>query len=110
MKKEDSNKRKAMYNLINQWEDSGITKKEFCTQEGITYESFRYWSKKQKEEQASLVKESKPENTNEFIPLTIKNQSEKKEQPEIIYPNGVKIRLGSSVLDTEQLRPLIHLY
>jgi hypothetical protein len=35
-----------MFSLIGQWQDSGLTQKNFCEKKDITYARFHYWYKK----------------------------------------------------------------
>ncbi len=35
-----------MQNAINEWGQSGLSKKAFCRQRNITYQTFHYWIKR----------------------------------------------------------------
>ena len=107
--------------LITLQQDSGLTVKEFCSNEGIAPATFYYWHKK--------LRNSKEKK--EFIPLIIKssgspisagynrngnyrnNQSgsitEDHSLLELVYPNGTILRIKND-LDLAHLRALIHLY
>ena len=106
--------------LIRMQAESGLNVKDFCANYGLIRSSFYYWSKKLN----GQAKRSK------FIPLVVKPEisqrsstknnplkkvSFESEEPifaesvlEIVYPNGVLIRLKGSVIP-EQVRGLIHL-
>ena len=72
--------------IIEKWEVSGLTKKEFCKQHNLAPSVFYYWYKKYKS----------PGSTGGFIPIKIKNTFQ--ESPlEILYPNGVKLKLTGDV-------------
>lgn len=32
--------------VVKEWQQSGLNKKAFCRQRGITYQTFHYWSKR----------------------------------------------------------------
>ena len=83
--------------IIEKWEDSGLTKKEFCEQQGIAPSVFYYWYKKYKTQ----------DNPAGFVPIKIKNNT-KAGQLEIHYPNGVKLKLSSDV-SPSLLRQYIYL-
>jgi hypothetical protein len=44
-------RRDYMFTLVRQWRDSGLTRKEFCLQHGITMAKFGYWTRRWKEDQ-----------------------------------------------------------
>ncbi len=100
-------------------QESGLTVREFCSNEGIAPATFYYWLKKlQKEKQ-----------TKGFIPLVVKpspaahqryaksnsqsiladNTQEEMIFLELVYPNGTLLRVKKD-LDLSHLRALIHLY
>lgn len=35
--------------FLQEWRDSGCSQKEFCQQKGISYSTFQYWRRKEKE-------------------------------------------------------------
>lgn len=40
-------KKEQMFALVEQWRESGLTRKSFANQHGFVGESFNYWCKKQ---------------------------------------------------------------
>jgi len=106
--------------LIRLQLSSGLTVKDFCSNEGIAYSTFYYWRKK------LLSKRGK----SDFIPLIVKsprstlsqtfnrNSGDQGFQPgqipedqlllELVYPNGTLLRIMND-LDLAHLRALIHL-
>jgi hypothetical protein len=54
-----------MYTLVEQWEASGLSKKEFSQNAGITYDSFLYWAQKYSREVNRTTKRS----SEIFVPL-----------------------------------------
>jgi len=111
-------KESRFHELIRLQQDSGLTVREFCSNQGIGTSTFYYWKKKL---QRSTGK-------NDFIPLIVKpslysqgnrNSSRRDYQPdqmtedhvllELVYPNGAILRLKND-LDLAHLRDLIHLY
>ena len=104
--------------LIEHQQESGLTIKEFCSNQNIVPSTFHYWKKK-------LT--GKP-GKKDFIPLVIKSESANGTSHhhrggqdeilpsnngnaliEIVYPNGTKLRVRND-LDLVQLRALVHLY
>jgi hypothetical protein len=107
--------------LIRLQQTSGLTVKDFCSNEGIAYSTFYYWRKKL---QGNSGK-------SDFIPLVVKSpgsilsqgqsrssrdQGFKPDQMtedhlllELVYPNGTLLRIKND-LDLAHLRALIHLY
>lgn len=55
-----------MFNLIRGWQQSGLSQKLYCEQQGIRYHVFHYWYKRFRESRAD-----NKEGT--FIPLQIKS-------------------------------------
>ena len=103
--------------LLAQQQESGLTIKEFCSNQGIAPATFHYWKKKLR----------KKPGRKEFIPLVVKTGTslgttsngnnphalhsglERKALFELVYPNGTLLRITSD-LDLAHLRTLIHLY
>jgi hypothetical protein len=99
--------------LLDQQQESGLTIKEFCSNQGVALATFHYWKKK-------LLKKPGRE---KFIPLVVKPSemelskgstcSEiipgKESLFELVFPNGTVLRVKQE-LDLAYLRALIHLY
>jgi len=106
--------------LIRLQQDSGLTVREFCSNEGIAPSTFYYWKKKLKDSTGK----------NDFIPLVVKSpdsshapehrRTNQRDYPaskmsgehailELVYPNGTLLRIKDD-LDLVHLRTLIHLY
>ena len=105
--------------LLNRQNESGLTVRDFCTNEGIVPSTFYYWLKKRRE------KEAQPK---VFIPLTIgsahlpahkknyhlRSQLSEKEIDapvllELVFPNGTVLKVRNQV-DLPLLQRLVHLY
>ena len=106
--------------LIKMQAESGLNVKDFCANYGLIRSSFYYWSKKL----------NGPAKRSKFIPLLVKPEipqrstaknnplkkvSVEREVPifaepmmEIVYPNGVLIRLKGQIIP-EQVKGFIHL-
>lgn len=99
--------------LVAQQKQSGLTIIEFCSHHGIAPATFHYWKKKF----------STKSGRRDFIPLVVKSSEEdipkgsacseissgKEALLEVVYPNGIILRLKQDI-DLAQLRTLIHLY
>jgi hypothetical protein len=89
-------KAEEMRIAVQQWKESGLTQKVYCDKIGVKRTTFANWVKRSKE---------KPEHRFIVIPPPIEPASE---AIEIIYPNGVRLRAGSSELQI--LSELIRIY
>ncbi len=104
--------------LIRQQQESGLSIKDFCYNQGIAHSTFHYWRKK--------LRRTKQE----FIPLIVKSPSpalhgkpgSSSRQSrnhivtdpdgallELVYPNGTQLRIKQD-LDLDHLRALIRLF
>lgn len=90
-------KGEEMFRLIRQWEECGKDRATFCKEVGVTVAAFGYWRTK-------YLKALKSDRPGEFVEL-------KPLSPmpiEIVYPNGVILRLPQSSSISE-LKALIRL-
>ena len=78
-----------MYPLVEQWLESGERQLTFCDSHNLTVSTFSYWVRKYRRQ--NNVSEA----GSSFVPLSI--QSPVGREIEIIYPNGVKVRVGLEV-------------
>ena len=76
------------FSLIERCEESGLGIQEFCQQEDICSSNYYYWRKRYRS-----CKEQK------FVPLRITGSSigANISGYEVVYPNGVTLRLGGQV-------------
>ena len=86
-----------MYQLVESYQQSGKSQKEFCIQSGIRLAKFNYWIRKFRQQQPSAG----------FLKIETGLASEQQEL-EICYPNGV--RLKATAADLSLLSQLIRLY
>ena len=84
-----------MLRIVSDWEQSGKSKKQYCRENGIAYTKFHYWFSRSKEDLSGPGR---------FIPL---EGPSGKAGIEVIYPNGVRLRVDG---DLGLLSRLIHLY
>lgn len=82
-----------MRSMIADWQQSGKSKKSYCAEKGINEAKFYYW--------ISRIKET---NSGRFITI---DKSNKHNDIEVIYPNGVRIKVEN---DLGLLSQLIRLY
>jgi hypothetical protein len=102
-------------NVLRRQQESGLTIKEFCSNEAIAPATFYYWKKKLKRN-----RDDHPD----FIPLVVKSSpalsglrsadqvtstSGTDAMLELVYPNGTRLRINKD-LDLNQLRSLICLF
>ncbi len=48
---QDKTKTEVMLDLVDQWQHSGISQKQFCANKGINLATLGYWIKKHKQKQ-----------------------------------------------------------
>ncbi|PIQ30571.1 MAG: hypothetical protein COW63_09540 [Bacteroidetes bacterium CG18_big_fil_WC_8_21_14_2_50_41_14] len=108
------------FELIRQQEASGFSVKEFCSNEGIAVSTFYYWIKKLRGQS----------DKNDFIPLIVNHQQSQVARThhkprhtsdsvepasgsdplfELVYPNGVALRVRKDIALAE-LRVLVQLF
>ena len=86
-----------MFSLIEKWQQSDKTQKDFCHEHEIKLATFHNWQKK--------LRNQEQDNPSEFIPMEISSSDAR--TVEIRYPNGVIIQLP--ILDLKLLKQLVHL-
>lgn len=84
-----------MLSMIADWRHSGKSKKVYCAENGIKEATFYYWF--------SLSREKESSSCN-FITI---DKMSRKSDIEVIYPNGVRIKIEN---DLALLSQLIRLY
>lgn len=89
-----------MFPLMEQWEDSTSTQQAFCSAHNLSLATFSYWRTRYLRRQAEPV--SAPPTG--FVEL----HPECSGELEVIYPNGVRVRVGEK-LPLSDLRALIQL-
>lgn len=75
--------------MIADWQQSGKSKKAYCAEKGINEAKFYYW--------ISRIKET---NSCSFITI---DKASRQNDIEIIYPNGVRIKIENDVALVSQL-------
>ncbi|MGF7029043.1 MULTISPECIES: IS66 family insertion sequence element accessory protein TnpA [Sphingobacterium] len=93
MSKEE--KRLQMLSMISDWQQSGKSKKAYCAENGINEATFYYWFSRSKENNMT---------SGSFITI---DKDNRKNDVEVIYPNGVRIKIEN---DLALLSQLIRLY
>jgi len=103
--------------LLDQQQESGLTIKEFCSNQGVATATFHYWKKKLRKKPGSknfipiVVKSgsSLVPASNNITSQSLHSGSKSNALLEVVYPNGTILRVSSD-FDMVQLRTLIHLY
>ncbi len=99
-------KKERMYDMVQQWKDSGLSMTKFSQRQGITLRKLRYWADKFKETELSQEADS---DEGSFVPMTIKAPPVDNNLVKITYPNGVQLELDQLTLQSN-LSKLIKLY
>ena len=91
--------RQEWFSLIERCESSEITVKEFCKTQGINPSNYYYWMKR--------FRTKEPD----FAPLEITSKAlvSGSSVYELVYPNGVTLRLGQ-VVGLGELSQLLRLF
>ena len=97
-------KKTRMFSIISDFDSSGLDRKSFCKLKGLTLNIFCYWRGKWLAEQK--MQASSKTNSSSFIRIE-KEPEGSQDNYEIIYPNGVRLRL--TFLDFKVLPQLINL-
>lgn len=84
-----------MLSMIADWQQSGKSKKAYCAENGINEATFYYWFSRSKENDTS---------SGSFITI---DKAARRNDIEVIYPNGVRIKIEN---DLALLSQLIRLY
>jgi hypothetical protein len=88
-------KRSAMRAVVEDWQSSGKSKKQYCLEKGINAAKFYYWYSKINDTEGS---------PRGFIPI---EKTSATREIEVVYPNGVRLKVDN---DLPLLSQLIHLY
>jgi hypothetical protein len=95
-------KKEQMFALVEQWRESGMTRKSFAIQHGFKNESFNYWCKKQYNEVVKVDQPKKiPTQSSraampDFVELTSGLDMNAQGQPirmELELPGGIHIKI-----------------
>ena len=87
-----------MLSQVEAWKQSGISQQLFCDKAGIKIGTFSYWvrvSKNQDDLAGGFIEISKP-------------TTHLKSQYEIVYPNGVTLKVQNT--DLKEIFSLVNLY
>jgi hypothetical protein len=109
MQKEDTNRKREMYQILRNWKKGSLSLKDYGEKQGITYGIMKYWHRKFNAEFPE-PKEKATKKESAFIPVEITTpvQMSKTVPIEIHYPNGVFLQCPSDICKKE-LKNLITL-
>ena len=89
-------KEQKMFALIEEFEGSPLNGRDFCKDKGLLPSTFYYWKKKKASKTTSEG----------FVEITPPHSSDR--TLELIYPNGIRLRLEASQLSL--ISKLLRLY
>ena len=75
-----------MFAIVEKWQESGNTQKQFCREQEIPTARFYYWLKRYKNQRIR---------TEGFLPVRVEEYPGMNDRIEIIYPNGVRLQTSS---------------
>ena len=100
--KSETKTRKQIYQIVSQWQESGLSRQLFCEQEHLSMVTFASWIKKEREQSQTFTQSMVPLQIEEYcVPIS--------SGLELEYPNGVRLRL-SAIPCEQELSRLIHIY
>ena len=91
--------RDRMFELIEQWQQSGLTQKAFCEQHSIRYYVFHYWYRRYR------MQHVVSNNGSSFVKLQIAKPAGTS-LVEVIYPGGIRLLFHEPV-SSNYLKALI---
>ena len=102
-KPKNSQRQVQMFKLVEQWQNSSQSRKQFCREHSININTFIYWTQKYKKYQSE-------NNNSNFVELKItENNPKKSDTPiKLIYPNGVQAEISANT-NIGLIRSLINL-
>jgi hypothetical protein len=77
--------RKKMFDMIEQWQQSGLTKKAYCQQQSIKHHTFYYWYKCYRQQHPDMDNKS-----SSFVKLQIEKCTATP-SVEIYFPGGIRL-------------------
>lgn len=89
--------RSGMFEMITRWQDSGLTQKAYCTNNGIAYHVFHYWYG---------VYRSDKNSTGSFVPVKI-SLPVNAGQVTIIGTNGIQVQLAFTDQSVQFIKQLL---
>jgi hypothetical protein len=95
--------------IYEEWKQSGLSIRQYCRDTGIKVTSFCYW-------RSRFETESLPPAYGNFIPIKMSGKTSAgpagvepgKALCEVVYPNGVVVRVTSDI-SLDQLRQMVNL-
>ena len=92
--------RRQMFDMIEQWQQSGLTKKAYCGQQSIKHHTFYYWYKRYRQQHIDIDNKS-----SSFVKLQIE-KSPATPSVEIYFPGGIRLLFHDPV-SSNYLKALI---
>jgi hypothetical protein len=77
--------RQQMFRLIEEWQQSNLTQKEYCEQQSIRYHVFHYWYKRYRQQQGGIDNKN-----SSFVKLQI-SKPVTTGAVEIHFPGGIHL-------------------
>ncbi|MBA2761009.1 MAG: IS66 family insertion sequence element accessory protein TnpB [Segetibacter sp.] len=98
----DDNVREQMFSMITCWQQSGLSQKAYCQQNGIRYHVFHYWYKCFRDRQS-------PSRDEGFMPIKIQSSNTintASAHAELVLPDGKRLLFHQGV-SSDFLKALI---
>ena len=89
---ESSNQQKFFEDIIR-WQQSGLSQKAWCEQNGIAYSSFHYWYRRFRNQQT----DSKQSSGDGFVQLRVRDRPAGTPWCELVFDNGKKLLFHQAV-------------
>jgi len=106
MKKEDTDQRQRMFDIIERWHQSNSSQRSFCLEHNIPHWQFKYWHSKYRNGSSTRGR-TKVSAKDKFIPVKLQDSvTEEGFRVKVVFPNGVRIEC-SSLEGVDRLASLI---
>ena len=92
--------RQQMFDMIKQWQQSGLSKKAYCQQQSVKHHSFYYWYKRYRQQHPDMDNKS-----SSFVKLKVEMPSVTA-SVEIYFPGGIRLLFHDPV-SSNYLKALI---
>ena|SRR5260370_33181553 len=89
--------------MIANWQQSGLTQKQYCEQHQLRYHVFHYWYRRYREEQSH----SPNTGTSPFVSLKINNNQVIAMHTELLMPDGRRLIFHQGA-DVQVLKTLLY--
>ncbi len=99
--------------IIEAWKKSGLTKKQFCQQNNVSYKTFYRWHRQLQGPDLNTPVLNKPTTPSltDFIPVTVREISQQVPKPEqhyiLLFNDKLQLQIPTAMMNTNLLQMLM---